>query len=309
MAQQAVRLNPGLAEAHVSLGAIYAGIKRSAEAIQEESRALELDPASADAYVVLGDAYENAGQHDMAEAKYREAVRRQPADWTKQFALGFFYLKRSRNAEARAAFEAADQLTPHNAMVDRHWAILEMQEGKFREASDLIANEEMPNARDYITVGATYYYQRRYQEAADAFNLGLKLDPGIYQLWGNLGSIYQHLPGREQDARQVFRKAIELAQNMLETVTSDDITHANLALYWAELGNREKALQEVNRIPAAARAEVADRLIVAYERTGNRRLAVEIIKSLPAGNSQWPYIRHDPEMEALWRDPALRGRH
>jgi len=307
--REAIRLAPNLGEAHVRLSEIYAGANRTAEAMREAQSVLELDPGNADAYRILGDIYKGKKLNDRAEAEYQRAVRLQPGDWFNQLSLGLFYMNLpGRNQEARAALEAGDKLTPHNRTVNRNLTILNMREGKFREASDWFAKDlqSEPNSGEYGQLGAAYYYQRRYEEAAAAFNLGLGIDPNLYYLWGNLGTIYQHLPGSEQKAQQAFHKAIVGAEARLKVVESDVDAHADLAQYWAELGYGKKALEEISRIPESSRVGVADRLVLAYERTGNRRRAVEAIRALPPGSPEWPSLRNDPELESLWRDPALR---
>src|ERR1700689_3558328 len=50
---------------------------------------------------------------------------------------------------------------------------------------------------------------------------GLRLDPNRSSIWGNLGTVERHSPCREQDAREAFRKTIELAQKTLEVMPSD----------------------------------------------------------------------------------------
>jgi serine/threonine-protein kinase len=299
--REAIRLDPRLAEAHVRLGAIYANTGQPQEGIREAQSALKISPGNAEAYLVLGQAFERAGQFAEAENAYREAVKQKPADWHGHMMLGLFYYNRGRNAEARAAWDEALKLTPDNEVVHRNLAALNIREGKFQEASEQLAKAVKfePNARTYSTLGAAYYYQRRYAEAEAALKSGVALDSGIYSLWGNLGTVYRHLPGSEQKAREAFETAIRLAEKRLEALKSDENTSANLAEYWAKLGNKDKALAAIAQIPIAARGAYADRIALAYELTGNRQLALETVKAIPAGDSLLTSIRNDPDLEGL----------
>ena len=305
---ESIRLAPRLADGHVSLGEIYSQTGRGPEAIQEERSALRLAPGNAQAYTVLGDAYSSSGQYDQAEAVYQEAIRRQPNDWYGYLMLGLFYVNRGRNKDARSAYESALKLTPNNEMIYRNLAVLEMGEGRFREASDMIAKtlDFEPNRRTYMTLGAAYYYQRRYSEAASAFHSGIALSPDLYSLWGDLAEVYRHIPGDEDKAREAFRKAIELAEKRLATVQSDDNTRANLAQYRASLGQHDKALAEIAKIPESSRLQYADRIIPAYELVGDRRRAVEMVLKLPPSSPSLIFIGNHPDLESLWRDPALQ---
>jgi serine/threonine-protein kinase len=299
--REAIRLDPRLAEAHVRLGAIYANTGQPQEGIREARSALKISPGNAEAYTVLGQALARAGQFPEAENAYREAVKRKPADWHGHLLLGLFYYNRGRNAEARAAWEEALKLTPDNEVIHRDLAGLDVREGKFQQASEQLAKAVKfePNARTYSTLGVAYYYQKRYAEAEEALKSGLALDPGVYTLWGNLGTVYRHLPGSEQKAREAFEKAIGLAEKRLEAMKTDDNTRANLAEYWAKLGNKDKALAEIALIPAGSRGAFADRIALAYELTGDRRLALETVKAIPSGDSLLTYIRNDPDLEGL----------
>jgi tetratricopeptide (TPR) repeat protein len=299
--REAIRLDPRLAEAHIRLGEIYANTGQPQDGIREARSALKISPGSAEAYTVLGQAFAKAGQFAEAENAYREAVKRKPSDWHGHLLLGLFYYNRGRNAEARAAWEEARKLTPDNEVIYRDLAALDVREGKFQQASEQLAKAVKfePNARTYSTLGVAYYYQKRYAEAEAALKAGVALDPGIYSLWGNLGTVYRHLPGSEQKAREAFEKAIGLAEKQLEAMKTDDNTRANLAEYWAKLGNKDKALAEIAQIPVAARGTYADRIALAYELTGDRRLALETVKAIPAGDSLLTYIRNDPDLEGL----------
>ena len=307
--QESIRLSPHLAEGHVSLGEIYADTGRTPEAIQEEWNALRIAPGNAQAYTVLGKAYSSAGQYDQAEAVYQKALQRQPADWHAQLLLGLFYQDRGRISDARSAFQSALKLTPNNELLYRNLAVLDMLEGKFRDASDRIAKTPYfePVARTYLTLGLAYYYQRRYADAAAAYNSGIKLDPGLYSLWGNLGEVYLHLPDGQPRAKESFLKAIALSEKHLATVESDNMTHACLAQYWATLGRKDKARAEIHKIPEQSLPTFAELIVPTYELLGDRRGAVKMVQALSADNPRLIFIKNDPDLESLWLDPALRS--
>ena len=86
---------------------------------------------------------------------------------------------------------------------------------------------------------------------------------------------------------------------------TDYNTHANLAEYWAKLGNKPKALAEINRIAPAARGPFIDRIVLAYELSGERSQAIAAVKSLPPGDPLLTYIKSDPDLESLRRDSTL----
>jgi serine/threonine-protein kinase len=306
--QTAIRLNPGGADAHVKLGEIYSETGRSQEAIQQEEAALGATPGDAEAYRALGRAYASQGVFDKAEAAYRASIERQPNDWYGQLLLGLFYWDRNRNGDARATFEAAAKLTPDNEVVIRDLAVTDLREGKFQSASDrIMGNPRLkPVANTYSTLGLAYYYQRRFAEAAAALAKGIAINPNQYLNWGNLGTVDRHIPGNEAKAREDFGRAIELAEKSLQVMPSNYSTLANLAEYYAKLGNKAKCIEELARIPEASRGPVLDRVVLAYELTGDHVRAKAAAQSLPRDSATLVYLRNDPDLEVFWRDPKLQ---
>ena len=305
--QKAIRLDPRSVDARVKLGEMYSESGRPKEAAEEARNALRIAPENAEAYRILGQVYSAEHQYDQAEAAYREAVRRKPADWYGQFQMGLFYFERDRDADARTAWDAARKLTPDNEIVYRNLANLDMRQGNFKQASDMISKaiQFEPSPRTYSTLAVALYYQLRYGEAAAALKAALDLDPNRYSLWGNLGTVYRHLPGSEALARAAFEKAITLASKTLAVMKTDYNTHANLAEYWAKLGNRRNALAEIDRIEQAERGPFMDRIVLAYELSGERSKAIAAVKSLSPGDTLLTYIKSDPDLESLRQDPAF----
>jgi serine/threonine-protein kinase len=305
--QRAIQLDAGLAIAHVRLSKILTEAGRTPEAVEEALKALGVAPDNADAFRALAGAYAAAGQNQEAEEAFRNAIRRQPADWYGHYALGFFYFQRGRDGEARTAWEAARKLTPDNELVHRNLAVLALREGRFKDASDMLERtlKYEPGGMIYSGLGVALYYQRRYVEAAAALNSAIGLNPEIYLIWGNLGTVCRHLPGKEQQASEAFLRAIELGGKVLLVKPGDYNARANMAEYQAKLGVKDKALAEIQQIPVAERRTYGDRLTLAYELSGERRRAVQLILSLPADAAVLNYIRRDPDLEGLWNEPEL----
>lgn len=301
--ENAIRLDPTSVDVRVKRAEIYSESGRSEDAIRELESVLRTAPQTADAYRALGRAYEATQQLKQAETAYRQAVENQPADWYGHLLLGLFYYRQRRDAEAQKAWEDARKLTPDNEVVYRNLAGVALRQGDFRQASDMLnkAIRFEPNQSTYNTLAIAYYYQRRYQEAAAALKSAIDLDPNHYSSWGNLGTVHRHIPGSADQAKDDFRQAIELARRALEVTKSDNNTHANLAEYWAKLGETDNALAEIGQIAPAARGPFVDRIILAYELTGNRPLALAALNSIDAHDPILTYIKNDPDLENLWR--------
>jgi hypothetical protein len=97
---------------------------------------------------------------------------------------------------------------------------------------------------------------------------------------------------------------VELAEKLLEITPKDYDIRANLAEYRARLGDAKEALAEIGRIPGPERKPRASRLAIAYELTGNRSQAIELIQSTLTNPASLNPIKDDPDLAPLWMDPA-----
>jgi tetratricopeptide (TPR) repeat protein len=82
--------------------------------------AVRLDPGNADAHTDLGDALHRQGKYSEAEAASREAIRLDPALAWAHNNLGSALYGQQKYAEAEAAFREAVRLDPGNAVMRRH---------------------------------------------------------------------------------------------------------------------------------------------------------------------------------------------
>ncbi len=257
----------------------------------------------------MGQDYSAAGRYSEAEAAYLEAVKRRPTDWLAHVVLGIFYYQRGRYPEARSAYENALKLTPDNDVVIRNLAGVHMRLGQYAEASTLIQKTLATGAgtRGYNMLGIAYYYQRRFREASSALESSLDIDNSIYVTWGNLGTVYRWLPGSEAKARAAFQRAVELAEKAQRITPADNNIHANLAEYHAKLGEKKQALAEIQAIPDSARRPYMARIALAYELIGDRKRAIETVRSQVVDASALSDLRNDPDLEKLWNDQEFQS--
>ena len=187
-----------------------------------------------------------------------------------------------------------------------------MMEGKYFDAINVLLKSlnVRQNAHTYGALAATYFYQHRFQDAASAMETAVDLDSSRYEFWGNLGIYYKWIPGAGPRVTPALRRAIELAQKRLE-VTPKKVHHhhgirADLAEYQARLGDSRAATAEIGRIPEAARQALASRLAIAYELTGDRTKAIELIGPTLTNRASLSQIKDDPDLAALWADPLFQ---
>lgn len=91
--KQGLQLDPGMPEAHYTLGMIYKEQGRLPEAVSEFQEATKLDPQYSEAHSGLGIAQLNQGDVTAAQQSLRKAVELNSGNSTGHYGLGRCYLK------------------------------------------------------------------------------------------------------------------------------------------------------------------------------------------------------------------------
>ena len=132
--QQAIQLDPDLAEAHFRLGLSYEALDKADEAESEYKKAVEsyreyLDehPDDFEAHYNLGQAYANLHRYSEAIREYRQAIRFRDGDADIYFDLGMAHTRLAQYSEAVAAFSKSLEIDPNNYRAED--ALSEAREG------------------------------------------------------------------------------------------------------------------------------------------------------------------------------------
>ena len=117
--QEAVRLDPGLAEGHFRLGLGYESLGKREEAEAEYKKAVEAykkyfeeNRDDAEAHYALGQTYANLGQFSEAIREYREATKLKNDDPDMFYDLGVAYTKLAQYDAAASAFSKSLEIDP-----------------------------------------------------------------------------------------------------------------------------------------------------------------------------------------------------
>lgn len=146
--EQAVKLDPNNAEAHLRLGMSYAALERKPEADEEYKKAVELfkkkiqdESKDSTAFFYLGEAYNFLHRDEDAVRAYREATELNAEDEETWYQLGMSLNKLARYTEAVGAFEKALELDPNDYRATD--GLEEAKEGAQRIREGRKHNEEM----------------------------------------------------------------------------------------------------------------------------------------------------------------------
>ncbi len=305
--QRAVALDGHLVRARIGLVLPLAELGRFGEAGEELDAALALDAGNLEVQVARARFHLLRGENDLAEEALEEAIALAPDNWDAHLELGELRFHAARYGEAAESFARVARITPDNYLAHRSLAAVFHMQGRIAEAAGELqkALEIRPDWGTYSNLGTLYFFQGRYAEAASAYDRAIELGANNHLAWANLADAHRWTPGREEEAREAYLRAVQLVSSEL-AVNPENPTHrSRLAVYLAKRGDREAALSELALLDslAAPDASVLFRSLLAYEIAGERDVALaKLDRALTAGYSLQE-IRSEPELTELRQDP------
>jgi tetratricopeptide (TPR) repeat protein len=156
-----------------------------------------------------------------------------------------------------------------------------------------------------MALGNVLFQEHDFPGAIEMFKRAIELSPSKYDAWGNLATAYLASGSHPSEAAESYRKAIALAISETAKTPENAFLASVLGVYYANLNDREHALQWVRKALALAPGDpdVIERVGEAYEALGDRASALtNIEKALRLGYSI-SYAKSDPALNALRRDP------
>ena len=151
--------------------------------------------------------------------------------------------------------------------------------------------------------GVAYFYDGQYEEAAEMQLKAFELRPNDARVLGRLATAY-HFAGREDDAKNLYRDAIDLIQKQLVINPNDIRANRFLAVYNASIGQIEQAQDAIEHAlelrpqTAGVRFDAAKIALAA----GDRDKALEFLKQAKDLGYSTKIIQSDPVFATLHDD-------
>ena len=305
-AQQAIALDPYLADGHASLGLVHLIAGDTAAAKDVLDHALVLDPANVTAHRGLGDLAEGIDQFETATAHYLRAIESDPGDWELPRLVGDIPYAAGNYTDALAWYEKAAAAAPDSPAPFRLIGAAHHMLGDYPAAAAAFQRSLgiEPTASGYTNLGTALFYQGKYRESVQAFERAREMLPANPLMWGNVGDAYRWVPGNAEKAREAYERTVQLLRELLAKDPSHVANRSRLALYLAKLGDRDAALAELKTILTPNVREVATwyRGAVTYELCGDRAAAVATLRTALEKGYSLAEVRLDPELAALRND-------
>jgi tetratricopeptide (TPR) repeat protein len=235
------------------------------DAIKELKEAHELDPTWAKPALNLAQIYhDKLGEYENAERYYREAMSRDPDNKVIPYKLGKVLADMGRHDEAASVLTTAVQNHPDYAKAWFRLGESQVALGKYPDAVDsfmksINASPRMkigdgdPGGAAYHALGDVYLRFDFNDKALKVYENGIENNPDAPRLYHGQGLAQLKLE-RYQQAAESLRKALELKENYASA-------SFNLAIAQNAMGQREEAIQRLERF--LARAEDQARIVAA----------------------------------------------
>jgi serine/threonine-protein kinase len=245
-AEAALRSNPQLADAHITMGRLLAGSGDAETAVVSFQQALRLDARNLDALAGLGSAYASLKQFSAAESTYLRAVSYRPSDWTAHKKLGVFYLNTGEYAKAVSPLEHVVELTPDNAQGYNNLGIAYTRTGRFEEARKALERslELDPRVSAFTNLASLEFMAGNYQKSVEWGLEALKQGERSHRVWGNMAAAYEQL-NQPKEANRAYQEAVALVEEERKVNPRSGSLLSYLAHYQAPLGMREEAIANI----------------------------------------------------------------
>ena len=332
-ADRAMALAPEAGESWIAQGAYrYRVLRDFAGAVTAYKQAQIRLPNNSYLLQNLAFVQRRLGLWQEAEATFKKALELDPRDFQLLGSLGGeFYAYLRRFDEARAAMDRALEISPDSASVRASKAVTFQNEGRLDKAAEELARVPADVMEDFVLYPRINQalYERHFDTAISIIErklssvpAGQPLDPVTELALVQIG-FCQQWTGRAEEARRSFSRAIEAIKPKPDSPVQADAndTPSTLALAYAGLGEKEKALEQAQRAvkdydtDAVAKpyAEVA--LAQIQARFGDHDAAIAALPHLlevPAGitvddlkfNPLWDPLRKDPRFQKLCEEKS-----
>jgi len=321
----ALRLQPGLPEAHLALGQIhYWGELDYQRALREFRIAQAGGPGNGDLAWARGLVERRLGQWEQAVADLRRAVDLDPRSAVKNLDLFELYLRRREYAEAERYVDRALELEPDSPVYIYKALLIVARDGDLGKAAGALKEgisragiEAVVFWAPQFDVGAAVWQEldSTAQAAVDRLSLDrFGSDSSGYYLAKARARRYG---GNLRAGRVYFDSAARVLEGRTRARPDDPALHAALAFAYAGLGRRDGAIREgrlaVEMRPASKDTwygvDMLRNLAVVYATLGEADSAVKqlrVLLSVPSWISV-PWLRADPTWDPVRRDPGFQA--
>jgi len=331
-ADRAMALAPESGESWIAQGAYRYRVLRDFEGAVNAYKQAQIRLPN-NSYVLQNLAFvqRRLGLWQEVEATFKKALELDPRDFQLLGSLGGeFYAYLRRFDDARTAMDRALEISPDSGSVRASKAVTFQNEGRLDKAAQELARIPADATDDFVVAPRINQaiYERQFDKAISIIEQKLRSVPAGQPLDSvtelalvQLGYC-QQWTGRDEDARRSFSRAIEAIKPKPDSPVPPDATGTpnTLALAYAGLGEKEKALEQAKRAVKDYDSDAVNKpwslttLAQIQARFGDHDAAIAALPHLlevPAGltlanlklDPFWDPLRKDPRFVKLLAEP------
>jgi hypothetical protein len=232
---QALEINPGHAEAHVSKGNALRKLGQFESALFSYDKAIELQPQHAESHFNRGIALKELGKYEQAISSYDQAISLNPGFVASYANRGVALAALNRHEAAVASFDHANRLETRIAYIHLHRGISLHALGQYQAAADSYQKAialDPGSAEAHHNLGISLIKLRQHEAAIASIERAIDLKPEFADAHVNR-ALALHETRQHQAAMAGYNQAIALQPNLR-------IAHRNLGHLYLLLGDYEK---------------------------------------------------------------------
>jgi serine/threonine protein kinase/predicted Zn-dependent protease len=306
---KALGMQPDLAPALATRARIEAATGHQDLALKDATDAKNADPRSPEALAALAEAYNALGKTPEAIDEIQSAIAIDDGNSMLPVRLGNYYLSEGKLQDAAAQWQNAIQIDPQNIFALFDLGVVNIRLNKLTEARDDFEKvlKFGPDAESYLALGSISLLEGKYDDAIGMDKKALAMDPSSQQAWANLGSAYSWSGDRRSEELQAYNKAIEIAEKTRIETPEDALLLAELADYYASIGNEEKSVPLARKSLTLSPNDPSVLYYCgdAYELLGERTRAIPLFAKALALGFRVNEFQRSPELASLRRDPGF----
>jgi len=229
VAKQYLDSNPNRAGAQFIYASALANSKRYDEAIAEYKKAIQTEPKALLPYMQLANVYQLTGKPDEMIATYQDALKQSPDNPAVIGVLGNAYLAKNDLKSAQQMYEKANQLAPHDPLLQNNLAWVYAVQGQNLDVALSLAQQAKQAAPDFVaindTLGWIQYKKGNYPVAVGLLTEVVQKMPQSSEYRYHLGMALS-AAGQKDKAKDELKKALQLTPPL----NQDDSRQAQDAL-------------------------------------------------------------------------------
>lgn len=308
-AQAALRQDDHLALAHVAQAwSLALGGDREA-ALAAADRALALDPLDLQALNAKLNILLDLRRYEPLGALLETARSKLPKQRMFPDIEGTMHYRRGDYLHAEQAFRTSLQLEPDGTRAYSNLSAALMRQDRLDEALHVLQQglRVRPSGALYTNLGNALFTRGDYTGAARAFEQAASSargSPNDYLKWANLADSLSWIPGRTEDARNAYQRAMRLLAPLLNRNPANAAYLSRMGLYAARIKDAaaltwiDRSLRQEPNSP-----DVRFRAAIANELTGQREQALAHLARARQLGYPLKLLEAEPDLIALRRDP------